>query len=85
VLIAEVVTILARSSTTISPADSRQRSRETPATIVEAEARLVAVHGLFTLSHLLVLLGLPGLFGPRRPGWGGSDWSGSWLRSPARC
>jgi hypothetical protein len=63
VLIAEVVTILARPSMTISPADSRQRSRETPATIVEAEARLVAAHGLFTLSHLLVQLGLPGRFG----------------------
>jgi hypothetical protein len=38
-------------------------SRETPATILEAEVRLVAAHGLFTLSYLLVLLGLPGLYG----------------------
>jgi hypothetical protein len=38
-------------------------SRETPATIVEAEVRLVAAHVLFTLSSLLVLLGLPGLYG----------------------
>jgi hypothetical protein len=38
-------------------------SRETPATIVEAEVRLVAAHALFTLSSLLVLLGLPGLYG----------------------
>jgi hypothetical protein len=38
-------------------------SRETPATIVEAEVRLVAAHALFTLSYLLVLLGLPGLYG----------------------
>jgi hypothetical protein len=38
-------------------------SRETPATISEAEVRLVAAHGLFTLSYLLVLLGLPGLYG----------------------
>jgi hypothetical protein len=38
-------------------------SRETPATIVEAQLRLVAAHVLFTLSSLLVLLGLPGLYG----------------------
>jgi hypothetical protein len=38
-------------------------SRETPTTIVEAEVRLVAAHVLFTLSSLLVLLGLPGLYG----------------------
>jgi hypothetical protein len=38
-------------------------SRETPATILEAEVRLVAAHVLFTLSYLLVLLGLPGLYG----------------------
>jgi hypothetical protein len=38
-------------------------SRETPTTILEAEVRLVAAHVLFTLSYLLVLLGLPGLYG----------------------
>jgi hypothetical protein len=38
-------------------------SRETPATILAAEVRLVAAHVLFTLSYLLVLLGLPGLYG----------------------
>jgi MFS family permease len=38
-------------------------SRETTATILEAEVRLVAAHALFTLSYLLVLLGLPGLSG----------------------
>jgi hypothetical protein len=38
-------------------------SRETPATILAAEGRLVAAHVLFTLSYLLVLLGLPGLYG----------------------
>jgi hypothetical protein len=38
-------------------------SRETPATILESEVRLVAAHALFTLSYLLVLLGLPGLYG----------------------
>jgi hypothetical protein len=37
-------------------------SRETPATILQAEVRLVAAHVLFTLSYLLVLLGLPGLY-----------------------
>ena len=38
-------------------------SRETTATILEAEVRLVAAHAMFTLSYLLVLLGLPGLYG----------------------
>jgi hypothetical protein len=38
-------------------------SRETPATILQAEVRLVAAHVLFTLSSLLVLLGLSGLYG----------------------
>jgi hypothetical protein len=38
-------------------------SRETPATILAAEVRLVAAHILFTLAYLLVLLGLPGLYG----------------------
>lgn len=40
-------------------------SRETPATILQAEVRLVAAHVLFTLSSLLVLLGLPGLYGAK--------------------
>jgi hypothetical protein len=38
-------------------------SQETTATILGAEVRLVAAHVLFTLSSLLVLLGLPGLYG----------------------
>ena len=38
-------------------------SRETSATILETEVRLVAAHVLFTLAYLLVLLGLPGLYG----------------------
>jgi hypothetical protein len=38
-------------------------SRETTATILQAEVRLVAAHALFTLSYLLILLGLPGLYG----------------------
>jgi hypothetical protein len=46
-------------------------SRETTATILEAEVRLVAAHVLFSLSSLLVLLGLPGLYGTEsgRMGW----------------
>jgi hypothetical protein len=40
-------------------------SRETPATILQAEVRLVAAHVLYTLSSLLVLLGLPGLYGAK--------------------
>ena len=38
-------------------------SRETTATILEAEMRLVAAHIVFTMSYLLVLLVLPGLYG----------------------
>jgi hypothetical protein len=38
-------------------------SRETTATILEAEVRLVAAHVLFTLSSVMVLLGLPGFYG----------------------
>ena len=38
-------------------------TRETTATILQAEVRLVAAHVLFTLSYLLILLGLPGLYG----------------------
>jgi hypothetical protein len=38
-------------------------SQETTATILGAEGRLVAAHVLFTVSSLLVLLGLSGLYG----------------------
>ena len=41
-------------------------SQETAATIVASEARLVASHSLYTLSWLLVLLGLPGLYAAQR-------------------
>jgi hypothetical protein len=44
-------------------ATSLHPSRETTATILQAEVRLVAAHVLFTLSSLLILLGLPGLYG----------------------
>ena len=37
-------------------------SRETATTIIASEGRLVAAHMLYTLSWLLVLLGLPGLY-----------------------
>jgi hypothetical protein len=37
-------------------------SRETAATIIASEVRLVAAHVFYTLSWLLVLLGLPGLY-----------------------
>ena len=41
-------------------------SRETAATIIASEVRLVAAHVLYTLSWLLVLLGLPGLYAAKR-------------------
>jgi hypothetical protein len=48
--------LLLAVATTLHP------SRETTATILQAEVRLVAAHVLFTLSSLLILLGLPGLY-----------------------
>jgi hypothetical protein len=41
-------------------------SHETAATIIASEARLVAAHATYTLSWLLVLLGLPGLYAGQR-------------------
>ena len=45
-------------------------SRETAATIVASESRLVAAHVVYTLAWLLVLLGLPGLYAAQRGGMG---------------
>jgi hypothetical protein len=47
----------------LAVASALHPSRETTATILQAEVRLVAAHVLFTLSSLLILLGLPGLYG----------------------
>ena len=45
-------------------------SRETAATIVASEPRLVAAHVVYTLAWLLVLLGLPGLYATQRGSMG---------------
>ena len=45
-------------------------SRETAATIVASEPRLVAAHVVYTVAWLLVLLGLPGLYAAHRGGMG---------------
>jgi hypothetical protein len=45
-------------------------SHETATTIIAREVRLVAAHAVYTLSWLLVLLGLPGLFVAQRGGMG---------------
>ena len=45
-------------------------SRETAATIVASEPRLVAAHVVYTVDWLLVLLGLPGLYAAHRGGMG---------------
>ena len=45
-------------------------SRETATTIIASEAGLVAAHFLYTLSWLLVLLGLPGLYASQRESMG---------------
>jgi hypothetical protein len=46
-------------------------SHETATTIIASEVRLVAAHATYTLSWLLVLLGLPGLYAAQRGrmGW----------------
>jgi hypothetical protein len=41
-------------------------SRETAATIVASEPRLVAAHVVYTIAWLLVLLGIPGLYAAQR-------------------
>jgi hypothetical protein len=45
-------------------------SHETATTIIASEVRLVAAHSAYTLSWLLVLLGLPGLYVAQRGGMG---------------
>jgi hypothetical protein len=45
-------------------------SRETATTIIASEAGLIAAHFLYTLSWLLVLLGLPGLYASQRESMG---------------
>ena len=52
-------------------------SQETATTIIASEVRLVAAHVAYTLSWLLVLLGLPGLYAAQPAGWGGWDWRAS--------
>ena len=59
-------------------------SRETVATIIASEVRLVAAHVLYTLSSLLVLLGLPDSIWLSVAGWDGWDWQASWGPSLAR-
>jgi hypothetical protein len=61
-------------------------SRETAATIIASEARLIAAHALFTLYCLLILLGLPGLYAAQRGGLGRlglagflTAWTGTYL------
>ncbi len=41
-------------------------SQETPVTILETEARLVASHAVWILAYLLILLGLPALYAGAR-------------------
>ena len=45
-------------------------SRETASMIIASEVRLVTAHVFYTLSSLLVLLGLPGLYVAQRGGMG---------------
>jgi hypothetical protein len=70
----------------LAVATSLHPSRETVATIIASEVRLVAAHILYTLSSLLLLLGLPGLYVAQRGGMGRlgltgflGSWSGTYL------
>ena len=45
-------------------------SQETPAMILETEARLVGSHAVYVVSYVLVLLGLPALYVAEMPGLG---------------
>ena len=70
----------------LAVATSLHPSRETATTIIANEVRLVAAHMLSTLSSLLVLLGLPGLYVTHRGGMGRlglagflAAWSGTYL------
>ncbi len=45
-------------------------SRETAATIIATEPRLVAAHVLYTAAWFLILLGLPGLYAAQHGGMG---------------
>jgi hypothetical protein len=56
---------------------------ETADTIIASEARLVAAHVLFTVSWVLVLFGLPGLYAAQRTEMGRLGSAGSWWHSPA--
>src|SRR5215212_301180 len=51
-------------------------SRETAAAIIASEVRLVAAHVLYTLSSLLLLLGLPGLYVAQRARMGRLGFAG---------
>ena len=59
-------------------------SRETAATIIASEGRLVASHVLYTVSWLLVLLGLPGLYAAARGTLQRLGLVGSWWHFSAR-
>jgi enamine deaminase RidA (YjgF/YER057c/UK114 family) len=50
--------------------DCASSSRETAATIIATEPRLVAAHILYTVAWFLIMLGLPGLYVAQRGGMG---------------
>ncbi len=53
-------------------------TQETATTIIASELRLVASHALSTLSSLLIMFGLPGLYLAYRRGMGRLGVAGSW-------
>jgi hypothetical protein len=62
--------VLVAGGLLMAAATALHPSLETATTILDNEVRLVAAHVLYTVSYLLVLLGLPGLYwaGPVRSG-----------------
>ena len=65
--------MLAAAGMLMAVATPLHPSRETATTIIPSEVRLVASHVVSTLSSLLVLLGLPGLYVAQRAGLDGWD------------
>jgi hypothetical protein len=51
-------------------------SQETPVTILETEATLVGSHAVYVVSYVLILLGLPALYGATLRPLGRLGWTG---------
>lgn len=55
--------VLAAGGLLFAVATALHPSQETPLTILETEVRLVSAHAVYVVSYVLILLGLPALYG----------------------